>query len=480
MTSPQRPTHGMTARNFLLDVGSLGASNLAGKLLWALSLAIAMRALGADNYGYLVVIWSIAGVLAPLTDLGLSALLLRDGARYDEKIGSLVVAATITRLVLGVTVVASLAAVAVLGGFNGIPICTVVLAALGPLVDAGFLTATALAQVKHRLRLLAAWRIASMATLPLLLLSMGRGLGTSGVAGSWILASAIGLAGFLATESITGARGRTDRARLSFIDVRKMLCAGSPFLLVGLAAISYGKVEVGVLGLFIGTEQGGLYHAAYQVILLVFSIGEIIFAALNAHLFRAHASVDVLAEKWPPIARILCVIAVIFFPLLWVNAAPLMQFVGGVDFAAAGPVLRGLSLMVLALPVAAALNFLVLLDRPMLRATLDAVCVIVIAVFAIPAAIYFGGAVGVAWCASIAYVVICFLALWKVRRLGLRMPWVSDFCKASVTSLVALGLLWTPMHWLLTSMAYAATVLTLLFAFRFLKPEDFSKLVSVA
>lgn len=470
----------MTVRRFLWDTGSLGASNLAGKLLWALSLSIAMRVLGPNEYGRLVVIWSIAGILVPLTDFGLSALLLRDGARRSEMIAPLAIAATVTRFVLGLIIIILLVTTMALGGFDNGPPTTIALAALGPLVDAGFLTATALAQVKHRVRALAVWRIIGMATLPLLLLCAGQTLDTVGIASSWVIASAIGLAGFLATLYASRSDKEIAKTANWTVDVRQLLRAGLPFLLVGMASISYGKAEVAILGTLTGSEQGGLYHAAYQVILLVFSIGEILFAALNANLFRANANASLLAQKWPTIARILCTVAVVFAPILWMHSTPLMQLIGGREFHNAGPVLRALVPMILALPIAAALNFLVLLDRPLLRASLDAVCVVATAIAAALTTPFAIGAVGVAWIASVIYAGTCFIALWRAHRLGLRMPWVSDFGKAALAGLAAIGLLWIPVHWLLTSAAYALTVLILLFVSRFLALADFGKLMSIA
>ena len=459
------------SRCFLLDLGSLGAANVLGKLLWAISLAMAMRLLGAQAYGELVVIWSVAALLAPQTDLGFSQLLLREGAREREFIPPLLRRALLARAVLGIAVVAALAVGAGTTSFTALPPLIVALAAAGPLVDAVFLTATPLAQAEGRLRLYCFWRVASFALMPLLLLAAWTlGAGVAGVAGGWVAASVFGLAGFFI------GRGRPPGLMPArSLPWRPTLARSLPFLLMGTVALSYGKLEVVVLGTVADPSQAALYHAAYQVLLLVFSASDIFFAALFAGLYRAHAAPDRLGLVWPQISRVLAALAALAFPVLWWHGESLMRLIGGEDFALAGSVLRGLLPMILLLPLGAALNFLTLLDRPGWRAALDFACVLATAM----AALFFAArlqASGLAWIASSIYGLTCLLAWMAARSLGLRLPWMRDTALALLSVSLALPVFWLAWPWWSTALLFASAGIGLLVLFGRLGLQDLGRL----
>lgn len=459
----------MTGRAFIIDLSSLGMANVFGKLLWALSLAIAMRLLGPDAYGQLVVIWSVAGILAPLTDLGLSSLLLREGARSPVTVGSLSRWAFAIRLVLG-TMVVGLLALGVIPLSVSLPASVIVLAALGPVVDGLFLTITAIAQVEQRVRLLAAWRIIGMATLPLLLLAASDALTVSGAAAAWVIASAGAMIGFFSTRAFRGKELINDTK----VAILPALRSSLPFLLLGAASMSYGKLEVVVLGQVAGSREAALYHSAYQLILLAFSCADILFTVLNAHLFRARANPQVLAARWPPISRLLCTITALSAPVLWWNALPIMTLIGGPDFARAAEPLRALVPMLLVLPMAAALHFLVLLDRPIERAAFDTSCVVLTAILGLWSARW--GAAGMAWTASGVYVSTCLAAWLRARQLGIELEWISNYVKVLLAAIAAAWLFWLPLPWFVSTVLYPTIVMAILLGTRFLKMVDFSKL----
>lgn len=450
------PDPGLSAaRRLLLDLGSLSLANILGKLLWALSLALAMRLLGTEQYGELVVIWSLAGLLAPQTDLGLSQLLLREGARRADVIPALLRAALIARIALGLAIVLLLGLSAD-AGWSSLDRGMIMLAALGPIVDAAFLTATPLAQAEHRIRLLSGWRVLSFATLPALLWLVWRADGgIGGVALAWVIAASVGLAGFFLM------RGQATGVETRVADWRSTLTQALPFLLMGMAAMSYGKLEVIILGTMTDPRQAALYHAAYQVLLLTFSAGDLFFAAIFAGLYRAQAQPARLARYWPSISRLLVALVVLALPMLWWHAELVMALVGGPEFAEAGAVLRGLLPMVAMMPMAGALHLLTLLDRPALRASLDGACVLLTAGIAAVGAEWLQ-ATGLAWFASGVYLLTCLVAWRIVRNLGLELRWLGDLGRAVLSVSLALPVLALPLTWWLSCAAYAAAACLLL------------------
>ncbi len=456
----------MGRRRLLLDLGSLGASNALGKLLWSVSLMLMMRTLGPDAYGSLVVIWSLAGLLAPVTDLGLSQLLLREGARDPDRVRSLLRRSLLARTLLGGMAVALLATAAMLdiGGFGKLGIGVVALAAAAPLLDGFFLTVTPLAQAERRVGLLAAWRVASFALLPLLLLGLYRvipALPASALA--FLFASAVGLSGFFLS------RGRSTLPAGTPEPWRRTLTQSLPFLFMSLAALSYGRTEVVVIGLWGKTTDAAFYHAAYQVVLLVFSLSEVFFTAVFASLYRANAEPTALLRAWPPIARALSALAVLALPPLWWHAKDVMTLLGGADFSVAGPVLRALLPMVAILPLSAALNFLLLLNRPEHRAGIDSACVALTALLVALSALS-GDVVLAALAASTTYIVACALGWFAVARLGLRLPWGADLARATVIAMPAALLMlpdW-PVWWVGVG-AYVGMATLLLYASGYLR-----------
>lgn len=465
----------MSKRRLLFDLGSLGASNALGKLLWSVSLMIMMRILGPDDYGTLVVIWSIAGLMAPLTDMGLSQLLLREGTRQPAIIPHLLRRSLLARATLGgVSIIAVTAIVeSGVGPVVTIGAGLIALIAAAPFLDGAFLTMTALAQSERRIGLLSVWRIASFALLPLLLLALHGALpGLTASAIAYLLASAVGMIGFFAM------RGRMPPVAAPAASWRTTLAQARPFLFMSIAALSYGRAEVAAVGLFGTTVDAAFYHAGYQVILLVFSLSDVVFTAAFAGLYRANADRETLARCWPPLLRALLVMMVLSLPPLWWYADDVMTLLGGEDFAAAGPVLRALLPMVAMLPLAASLNFLMLLDRPDKRAAIDTACVLatVVLVLLLSAS---GSVVHAAMAASACYAVACAVAWFLVARLGLRLPWVKDAARAVLVALAASTLLmldWP--SWWLGAIAYVGVAAALLYAFRYLRLDDLRELAA--
>lgn len=467
-------------RRLLLDLGSLGASNAIGKLLWAASLMLMMRALGPDRYGQLVVVWSVAGLVAPLTDLGLSHFLLREGAREESRAPQLLRLGLALRVLLGIVVVLIAIGMSHMASAPGagLPVLVLALAAAAPLFDAAFLTATASAQINGKITLLAGWRLTGFVLLALsllLLLPHLDALTTS--AGVHAGASFVALSGYFVCER---NRNRTAplTGRATAAPIRHTLLQARPFLFMGVAAIAYGKVEVAVLGVAADEQSAGYYHAAYQVVLLTFSIPEVLFTATFATLYRAGACPEQLLHRWRPIRRVLCAMTAIVAPPLFLYAQEIMVVIGGTPFAQAGSVLRCLVPMIALLPAAAAFNFLLLLDRPHERALIDTGCILGTATVVLMLAPSFGVAAAAAG-ASLVYAAACIVALSRTGAAGIRLNWLADLLLALLVASPSV-LLWLPSwpHWTIGAILQAAVAAGLLYLSGYVRLADLRTLAA--
>ncbi len=466
-------------RRLLVDLGSLGAANAFGKLLWALSLMLMMRALGPDRYGQLVVVWSFAGLVAPLTDLGLSHFLLREGAREEARAPQLLRLGLSLRVLLGAVVVLIVLAMSRVPGApgDGMPLLVLALAAAAPLIDATFLTATASAQINGRIALLAAWRLAGILLLAislLLLLPRLDALATS--AAMYAGASLVALCGYFVCEG-NGNRASPLTGRAT-APIGHTLRQARPFLFMGVAAIAYGKVEVAALGVVADEQSAGFYHAAYQVVLLAFSIPEVLFTATFATLYRTGASPEQLRHRWRPIRRALCAMVAIVGPPMFLYAQDILVAIGGAPFAHAGAVLRYLVPMIALLPAAAAFNFLLLLDRPHERALIDTGCILGTAAVVLLLAPSFGVAAAAAG-ASLVYAAACAVALHRVSVAGVRLDWLADLLRALLVASPSL-LLWLPPwpHWTIAAALQAAVAAGLLYLSGYVRLSDLRTLAA--
>lgn len=424
-------------RTLFLDIGILGASNAFGKLLWATSLMLMMRALGPADYGRLVVIWSTAGMIAPLTDLGLSQLLLREGSRQPALTEQLRRLALLMRLAVGLPVVAAIVIFSNQGvHFSHLSLVTVAIATAAPLVDGAFLTATASAQIEGKIKSLALWRLAGFAALAMLLLLLlpyYNGMTVSATA--YLGASMAALLGFFLS-----ARSEIRPESSPPISTRAALRRARPFLFMGVAAVAYGKLDVALIGVAIDSTSAAYYHASYQIILLVFSIPEVIFVAMFAGLYRSRAEAALLAQQWPSIRKVLCAVTAVILPSLWLYSPEVMKLLGGESFQPAGNVLRALCFMIALIPAAASFNFLLLLDRPHERAIIDSTCVAATALVIVIIA----PRLSVTWAALMAsaiYAFGCGVSWSRVKAAGLKLGWGADMFRAILLSTPS-ALLW--------------------------------------
>lgn len=412
----------MRVRDLVLSVGSLGAANIIGKLCWVLSLMLMMRALGPEEYGLLAAIWSLFGFIAPLTDLGLSQLLVRDGARDPSLRAYLLRGAVACRLVIGGVAVAGMLLLSAWldGPFSHAGWLILFVAALPPLFDGAFQTATAVAQLESRLVLLSACRVFGFALLPLMLLySLFTYDNGVAAAGSYAAASLIALLGFFVLRRNPEASTPLD-SPLAF---RRLARQALPFMFVSTAALAYGKLEVVAVGMIEGTAASAYYHLAYQVVLLAFSLPEVFFLAILANLYRVRGDVPRIERKWGPICDLMCAYCSIVLPGLVWHAADIVAFLGGEGFRGSAPVLWALLPMVALLPASTSMHFLMVLDQPARRAWIDLACVaITVPMVAMMTAL--GGVVPAAAVASAIYGAAVWVAWRVVAGMGLRLQWL--------------------------------------------------------
>lgn len=459
-------------RRNLIALSALGTSNVVGKLLWAASLAIAMRYLEPQAYGLLVTLWSAAGMLAAGTDLGIGQLLLREGARQPGAASALLRHAFLLKSVVSVATVAVVCMLYLYGVLDfGIGVIPLAIVFSAPLLDHFFTLATVLAQIRHRLPVLALWRVVTFASIFLgILAAIRHDAGLTGISLAWLAATLVGLCGLgwhlrkrsrCASPNVPGLGG-THRQAL-------------PFLAINLLALAYGRLEVLVLGTLGSPEFAGHYHAAYQVILLVYFVPELLFTVAYPALYQCHGNVAALSSAWRVITRWQAALALALAPVLLVFGTDIMALIGGKNFVTAGPILSALALMVTTLPVSSALHFLVLADKAALRMRIETgiICSssVAIAVFALGRQPVMAAA-----SAALLYSAGCLYAWYRLGGFGFRLPLLIVPWRILAAAFAAFWLLWLPLPWWLCALFYMLCVISTMFLLRFIDLRELDHL----
>ena len=459
-------------RRNLISLSALGISNVFGKLLWAASLAIAMRYLEPQAYGVLVTLWSAAGMLAAGTDLGIGQLLLREGVRQPAAAPALLRHAFLLKSVVSAATVAFVCMLSLYGALDfGIGVIPLAIVFSAPLLDHFFTLATVLAQIRHRLPVLALWRVVTFACIFLgILAAVRHDTGMTGISLAWSAATLAGLCGLG-----WHLRERSRRASSNVPGLSGTHRLALPFLAINLLALAYGRLDVLVLGTLGSPEFAGHYHAAYQVILLVYFVPELLFTVAYPALYQCHGNVAALSSAWRVITRWQAALALALAPVLLVFGTDIMALIGGKNFLAAGPILSVLALMVMTLPASSALHFLVLTDNAALRMRIETgiICSssVAIAVFA------FGRQpVMAAASAALLYSVGCLYAWCRLGGLGFRLPLLIVPWRVLAAAFAAFWLLWLPLPWWLCALFYMLCLTSAMFLLRFIDLRELDHL----
>ncbi|HDO52367.1 MAG TPA: hypothetical protein ENH05_06475 [Rhizobiales bacterium] len=346
--------------NFLL----LLSTNVITKGAWAASLFLLLHHFGPRDFGVLAALWALGGLVAGFADLGVGQVLLRNGARTPGLARAIAGQALklqigLSLLLFGILVVgahAFLPTPGLVGDAKWSVIIFSIAATLFDRMSALFTVFSQLAGSYHSFSLYRSGYFVALLATFLAIIRANAGLEI--IALGYFLLTLLFL---LPTGFETWKRLPASTA-IPVPSLPGLIRQGVWFLGGTGLTIAYGRVEVLLLGFFAFTAFAGVYHIAYQLVLLVFSVSGIFFTIIYPRLYRHQRDAAALRTDYLDTVRWLSLLAWAAVLPLMLYAEPILQLIGGTPLRKYADLLRVLSGLILLLPGAAALNFLLPLD----------------------------------------------------------------------------------------------------------------------
>jgi len=325
--------------------GLRGVGFLLGSLASAASAALLFRHLGVNDTGKYVAIVSLVTIVAGFSDLGLTAVGVREASVRDEDGRAALLRDLLgLRLTLtlgGVVVLAAIAAVA----YSSTVVAGVAIAGVGLLLQVTQDNYAVLLQVNLRL----GW---------VTVLDVLRQLMTVALVGVLVLAGARLLA-FVAVAIVVGiactalaaclVRGqRSLRPTFHRAQWRAMIVQILPYSAAVAAAALYFRVAIVLTSLLAGARALGLFSASFRIIEFLTVIPALLAgAALPIFARAAHEDLDRLGYALGRVFEVALIVGSWIAVSLAVGASLAISIVGGHRFAAAAGVLQimGLALV---------------------------------------------------------------------------------------------------------------------------------------
>lgn len=450
--------HADRAKNFLL----LLATNVISKGAWSVALVLLLHALGPEQYGKLVTLWSLGAIASSFTDLGTSQSLLRDGTRRPELARPLAGRVTLLQLVITLIVAIPLIHAAMhkmdIGTTETVTLLLAVTGILAPLVDRFQVLFTVFSQIANQYRVFALLR-----SIHFLIILAGFFLlwETGGTLLDYSLSYFVII---LVTATIVGTatwrllpnHTPIDNDARSLRSTINLLRSGYPFLFIAILTMAYGRIEVAILGFMGQNSLAGAFHAIYQLVLLVYSISGIFFTVVYPRLYQHEGNLSALRMDYRDTVQWLSLLAWSAAPLMWLYSREILELIGGEPMIASAPLLQVMAFMVALLPVSAALNFLLPLDQLWKRVICD-VAGITFTVLGTLIAIQYGRADMVGLVAVTGYAIAILMAnLLLAKTIGQTIVTsLFEWLRLAPLSLASTALVHNlEWHWLLGSMAY--------------------------
>ena len=355
----------------------LASSNLFSKIAWAISQFILVQNLGPNNFGTLATIWSISFLTASFSDLGTNQVLLREGARHPgiaqviaRQVQELQIVLTIISTILLALLIFFLLPIADVS--NNKKIIIIIAATAAPLIDRFQYLYTVFCQLGGKIQIYAQNR----ALYFIVILALFTVMSLSHTGNDLVGYSCVYLLFTLLSVLILAKRSWVllyfSNPTLETFSLPELIKEGQPYLRLAFLAIAYGRIEVVTLGLTGHSALAGAYHLSYQIILLVYSISGIFFTITYPRLYKHFGDINKINEDFKDSVRWLSLLTWISFPLIIFYAEAILNILGGEEMIIYRNVLQTLSFLLLLLPGAAALNFLLPMDMQKERVFCDA------------------------------------------------------------------------------------------------------------
>lgn len=321
------------------SVGAFSGTDAAAKAAVFLALVVAARVLGPNGFGEFVLVYTAAQIAALIADMGLTTLVLRQGARsgrmHQASLWTAVALNVGASLVCGLGLVGAFAVIHPSGtSLAAIYVPTLLLLTVTTSLEGAAIAARRPVRV-------ATCRLAGngcVLGLTVLLLSLRPS--------PELVAVAFLVGGIVKFASIAAST----RSLVPGVAVRPRLAApllrrGAPFYGSSIAAFLYQRVDVLLLGALAGVAVAGEYSAAYRILDGTFLLPTAVVAAFLPS-WTARRGRDGTTLGASPVVLVLVCVGVLVGVELALARELIVDLLFGEEYASAAPVLAILALSV--------------------------------------------------------------------------------------------------------------------------------------
>jgi O-antigen/teichoic acid export membrane protein len=321
------------------SAGTYSGTDAAAKAAVFLALVVAARALGPDGFGEFVLVYTAAQIAALLADMGLTTLVLRQGARS----GRMHQASfwTAVALNVGASVVFGLA---LLGAFavvhpSGTSLAAIYVPTLLLLTVTTSLEGAAIA-ARRPVRVATCRLAGNGCVLGLTILLLWVRPAPELVAVAFLVGGIVKLA-CIAVSTRSLVPGIAVRPRLTVPLVRR----GAPFYGSAISAFLYQRVDVLLLGALAGVAVAGEYAAAYRILDGTFLLPTAVVAAFFPSWTARRGRDDTTVGASPVVLTLVC-LGVLVGVELTLARELIVDLLFGDEYASAASVLAILAVSV--------------------------------------------------------------------------------------------------------------------------------------
>lgn len=434
---------GPLSRSVAQNVFFKGLGEILIRLLSFAFIVLVARSLAPDDFGALNFAYSFPLLFIVLADFGFTPLLVREASRDPERSGRIFASLLHLKLLLSVVFLAAvLAGLWWLAPGPGMRRAAYLLAGF-MLLNSFTEFCNGLFQARQQMQLEAgvmAWQKLSL--LGFGLLALGLGWGLYGVAGAYLAAGCNGLA---AAVLILRRRGLITGVRQ--IDpgyLRYAWRQALPLTLTTLFINLYFRIDMTLLAKMRPAVEVGWYGAAHKCIEVLMVVPAVLVTAVFPGFSRLFVEDrERLRKAGEKILRLLLLLALPLAAGLGLVATPLMRFLFGAGFAAAGPALAWLGVALAFIFLNYMLSYLLICaEQQKINALVSGLAVgvsLAANLLLIPRFGYAGAAAAAAVTET-----FLFLAYWQAVRRRLFQPLLGQTflrCLAA-TACMAAGLWW--------------------------------------
>jgi O-antigen/teichoic acid export membrane protein len=322
-------------RSVVVNIGWLGASQLADYLLRAVIAVVVARHLGVEQYGLFAPAVALVLMAVVFTDLGLRMTVLKAGSSAPESLLSVATIAFSLKGALIVVVYGILLSAAAAMGFAGREFLLTAILGAGVFLGSFTDLFTAILQAKERMgkvgTAVVGYRIALLAVVTATVLVGG---GVMEIAVAYALAGLFGtlVSGVLALPYLRGGR-------LTALRVRPLMRETLQFGIAGTLVVLFLQADIVMLRVLhpSGQYESGLYGAVFRLVSLLYAVPIVVQSAVIPRLYKYAGDPELLMRAYRVLFRWSTAISVSLSAVSLALAPTLVELFFGFEYAPAWP-----------------------------------------------------------------------------------------------------------------------------------------------